>query len=510
MAFQKAQNAFQKETPAEEKEVRQIFEEVPLYYQTDYPDVCYGSGTIATSGCSVTSLAMVATYLTGYTYMPDELVTYFMGCEGTSHIERLEYMSTALELPWERAENFHVALKALQEGKIVIALMNERSIFTQGQHFIVLTGMNEAGRILVNDPNKDNYSHWRLEKAFKEGFSEGDVCLGYSGAWIYDPAAMPDSPISEGELAKRTAVETVSDFPRYNQNDYNNIRYGSGTIATSGCSVTSLAMVASYLTGHTYTPDELADFFSSYNSINHIDKLEYMSTQLQLPWTEAENFHVALNAVQNGKIIIALMEEDSLFTEGQHFIIWTGVNKNGKIMVVDSNSDNYTRWDLKAGFRNGFVADDLLKGYSGAWIYDPAEMPEEPFIYVEDKVDVECRYPGVTLTLLEEEMLARMIWVEARGESFEGQQAIAEIVLNRLISDKFQDSIRGIIYAENQFRSTKFLDEAEPTNIQYEAVERALEGPYVLPKDVYHFATYAVNENVWGQIGGHIFCYGES
>ena len=33
---------------------------VPLYLQTDYPDIYYGEGTIATSGCSITSLAMVA------------------------------------------------------------------------------------------------------------------------------------------------------------------------------------------------------------------------------------------------------------------------------------------------------------------------------------------------------------------------------------------------------------------------------------------------------------------
>ena len=42
---------------------------------------------------------------------------------------------------------------------------------------------------------------------------------------------------------------------------------------------------------------------------------------------------------------------------------------------------------------------------------------------------------------------------------------------------------------------------------QYEAIERALYGPYVLPTDVVFFATYRTNENVWGQIGGHIFCY---
>ena len=44
---------------------------IPLYFQTDYPDTRYGHGTVASSGCGVTSLAMVATYLTGSLHPPD-------------------------------------------------------------------------------------------------------------------------------------------------------------------------------------------------------------------------------------------------------------------------------------------------------------------------------------------------------------------------------------------------------------------------------------------------------
>lgn len=40
--------------------------QVPVFYQTDYPDVLYSNGTIATDGCSITCLAMVATYMTGH------------------------------------------------------------------------------------------------------------------------------------------------------------------------------------------------------------------------------------------------------------------------------------------------------------------------------------------------------------------------------------------------------------------------------------------------------------
>lgn len=310
--------------------------------------------------------------------------------------------------------------------------------------------------------------------------------------------------------AEETCIpQSYCDIPLYLQTDYPNVRYGSGSIATSGCSVTCLAMVATYLTGHSYMPDQLADYFSDYNSINHMDKLEYMSDMLQLPWERAENFHVALNALKEGKIIIALMNGSSLFTEGQHFIVWCGINSEDKIWVNDPNAANYSAWNLKNAFQTGFSEGDLCCGYSGAWIYDPSAMSGTPFIYTEQKETVECRYPGLELTLEEQNLLARMVWVEAQGESFEGQQAVAEVVLNRLVSEGFQNTLKGVIYAENQFRSAPYLDDAEPTSIQYEAIERALEGPYVLPMDVVYFATYPVNGNIWGSIGGHIFCYPE-
>lgn len=303
------------------------------------------------------------------------------------------------------------------------------------------------------------------------------------------------------------APRTYCDVPLYLQTEYTDVRYGSGTIADSGCSVTCLAMVATYLTGHTYMPDELADYFATFVSDNHMEKLEYMSDVLRLPWEKAENFHVAMNALKEGKIVIALMNENSLFTNAQHFIVWADMTEDGKILVNDPNDANYGHWALKNAFVNGFEEGDLCLGYSGAWIFDPEEMPEDPYIYAVATAQVECRYPGVELTETEIDFLAKMVWVEAQGEEFEGQQAIAEVVLNRLVADDFGRSIKSIIMAENQFRSSSLLKDAAPTSIQYEAVKRALNGPYVLPKDVVYFATYPVTNNVWGSIGGHVFCY---
>ena len=302
-------------------------------------------------------------------------------------------------------------------------------------------------------------------------------------------------------------VPVYNQVPLYLQTDYPDTLYGAGTIETCGCSIVSLAMVATYMTGHTYLPDELAYYFGG-RAENNIARLEYGSDMLQLPYTKVWNCYEALNAVKDGKVVIALMESGSVFTESQHFIVITGVTADGKYLVNDSFAPNYDLWNLKEGFASGFDEYDLVCGFSGAWIYDKSLMPDEPFIYYEERPNKEdTRYPGIELTYEEKQLLARVIWVESRGEPFEGQQAVAEVVLNRLFSGQFGDNLNEVIYGEGQFRSVPFLEDAEPYQTQYDAIEAALYGPYVLPIDVYYFATERTNDNVWGQIGGHIFCY---
>lgn len=303
------------------------------------------------------------------------------------------------------------------------------------------------------------------------------------------------------------ASDGTAQVPLFFQTDYPNARYGSGTVATSGCGITCLAMVVTYMTGHTYLPDELADYFGG-RAENNIQRLEQASDMLQLPWHKADNIHEVLSALQEGNLAILLMESTSIFTNSQHFIVLTGMTEDGKIFVNDPYEPNYDYWLLKNGFENGFEEGDLLCGYSGGWIYDVNAMPEDPFIYVEEKPDIEPRYPEIELSWEEQELLAKIIWIEARGEPAEGQQAVAEVVFNRLSSGAFGDTLKQVIFAEGQFRSVAFLEEAEAWQAQYDAIEKALEGPYILPMDVVHFATYRVNDSVWGKIGGHIFCYG--
>lgn len=316
------------------------------------------------------------------------------------------------------------------------------------------------------------------------------------------PETLPQETIPEEPVA-RIVYEQV---PLYDQTQYPHIRYRSGTLATSGSNIASLAMVASYLTGHEYLPDALADYFADHIG-NSMQWLENASDELQLPWQRAANIDVAIQALRDGKIAVVLMNEHSLFMESQHFVVFTGITEDGKILVNDPYSPDYEKWNLKNALVNGFSRGDLTGSYGAAWIYDPAAMPEEPFIYMEEPNTDVFRYPGMELTQEDKELMAKLLCAEAESEPFEGQQAIAEVILNRLAAGNFQSSISGIIFAEGQFAAASNLYLANPTHTQYEAIERALYGPYVLPADVVFFAKFAVNDNVWGTIGSHTFCY---
>ena len=48
-------------------------------------------------------------------------------------------------------------------------------------------------------------------------------------------------------------------------------------------------------------------------------------------------------------------------------------------------------------------------------------------------------------------LLAHLVYAEARGESYRGQVAVASVVLNRVKSSSFPNSVAGVIYQKGAF-----------------------------------------------------------
>ena len=125
------------------------------------------------------------------------------------------------------------------------------------------------------------------------------------------------------------------------------------------------------------------------------------------------------------------------------------------------------------------------------------EPPAEP--------EPEPRYEEITAE--ERELLARVVYAESNTEALEGQIAVAQVVLNRVRSESFPDTVSEVIYQERQFSTAPILGSVVPNETNYEAVDAAFETE-VVPYEVFYFSRGAENDRVWGQIGAHVFCYG--
>ena len=121
------------------------------------------------------------------------------------------------------------------------------------------------------------------------------------------------------------------------------------------------------------------------------------------------------------------------------------------------------------------------------------------------------RYDGIEISDEDVYTLACLAYHEARGEPFEGQVAVIEVVLNRCLSDYFPDTVEEVVFQKYgdvwQFSPAPYLYTAEPTETQYEAVYAALaaEEP-ILPLDTVYFSTGPYNDSIVVVIGNHYFC----
>lgn len=62
-------------------------------------------------------------------------------------------------------------------------------------------------------------------------------------------------------------------------------------------------------------------------------------------------------------------------------------------------------------------------------------------------------YPaGVRLSNPEVEWLAQMIHAEARGEPYLGQVAVGAVIINRILSPEFPNTLRGVLFQRNAFQ----------------------------------------------------------
>ncbi|MED1914215.1 spore cortex-lytic enzyme [Brevibacillus sp. NPDC058079] len=118
----------------------------------------------------------------------------------------------------------------------------------------------------------------------------------------------------------------------------------------------------------------------------------------------------------------------------------------------------------------------------------------------------------VSVNKAEMQMLAQLVYSEARGEPYEGQVAVAAVALNRIQSKKFPNTLAGVIFEPLAFTA---VDDGQfwmtPNKTAYRAAWDAVRGWDPTKNSLYYFnPVTATSKWIWSRtqvkkIGKHIF-----
>lgn len=110
-------------------------------------------------------------------------------------------------------------------------------------------------------------------------------------------------------------------------------------------------------------------------------------------------------------------------------------------------------------------------------------------------------------------LLSRLVYGEARGEPYSGQVAVAAVVLNRVRSSSFPNTVSGVIYQRGAFDVvTDGQINLTPNSTARKAAQDALNGWDPSYGAIYYFnPSTATNKWIWSRpmtvtIGRHRFC----
>lgn len=156
------------------------------------------------------------------------------------------------------------------------------------------------------------------------------------------------------------------------------------------------------------------------------------------------------------------------------------ISKREKVVVL--NNTDYDKW-IQVLYKDiiGYIHSDYLR---------------------------DTELPSLNFTDEEIEMIAKIMWLESRGEPDKGMAAVCRVIINRLLSINFGDTVYKVLSDKNQFTTWKNINTAEPTEREYRIINEVLNGEWdnVLNNKHVYFGQKPYNNKGIIKIGNHYFC----
>ncbi len=178
-------------------------------------------------------------------------------------------------------------------------------------------------------------------------------------------------------------------MPYYNQYTYRDVAFNGNTISSDGCGITSFAMVASYLTGTSILPPEIAALADAngkylYNTVNSHGAIANLAEKYELGEVEemggphqnccgrkAFDLEYLKEKLEQNCPLIASHTGGYFATEG-HYVAYCGVGPNG-VYVYDPGSSYKYNESIRIG---GTDWETAFYGAKHIWIFEPGPDPE--------------------------------------------------------------------------------------------------------------------------------------
>lgn len=168
------------------------FPQVPLYLQQDYPTTKYGNYMLRGHGCGITTMAMIASYLSDQELTPPELCErygkycFLSGTDGNLfNVTPSEMGFYVIRQTFDHRE----AHAAMEEGHIVVCLQT-KGYWTGGGHYLALEKLvpglegEEELRVQVRDSNIFNYG--KLKDHQLDAFKWNTIPVDGQSYWIFE------------------------------------------------------------------------------------------------------------------------------------------------------------------------------------------------------------------------------------------------------------------------------------------------------------------------------------
>lgn len=215
-----------------------------------------------------------------------------------------------------------------------------------------------------------------------------------------------------------------------------------------------------------------------------------------------ENYKVYAEAVENlapeFAELIANGEPKEMYSTGNNVNVRSEPNTN---CHVYDQLHKFTTVEAIAEFEDWIcitTQDGIAFVYS-AYLRDVELMPDR----------TEVNRWNIVLTPEEYDLVARIGQLECGGECDLGQQAVFEVILNRIHHKAYPNTAIGVLSQSGQFSTWKNrnIGAATPSERILTNLNLVLSGKtHVLPYETVYFSRGAQNKKIQLRIGDHVFC----